>query len=217
LFIRAEVFAPGLPGLNVRDVFLESPLRVLFASPDYLLPLAYVDNGDGTVTDNRTKLQWEKKGNTCVGGGNASAYCTVASECPGGTCSCGPHCVNNLYSWTVSGAPYPPDGTVFTSFLATLNGGDTGVGSCASNDGSTQAGGFAGHCDWRLPAIEELRGIVDLAAPECKVFPGSCIDETVFGPTIAGLYWSASTQAGSPAGRSMLGIGERSAATNSVP
>ena len=62
----------------------------------------FVDNGDGTVTDNQTGLQWEKKvGNTCDAGGNAGASCTVASECPGGTCSCsGPHCVNNTYSWS---------------------------------------------------------------------------------------------------------------------
>src|SRR5262249_31397738 len=45
----------------------------------------FVDNGDGTVTDNQTGLQWEKKGNICVGGDNVGAYCTVASQCsPGG-------------------------------------------------------------------------------------------------------------------------------------
>src|SRR6185503_11063420 len=96
------------------------------ASPGYETRL--VDNGDGTVTDNQTRLQWEKKvGNTCDAGGNAGASCTVASECPGGTCSCsGPHCVNNTYSWCADAETNfvcdngnIPDGTAFTNFLNT--------------------------------------------------------------------------------------------------
>jgi hypothetical protein len=37
---------------------------------------------------------------------------------------------------------------------------------------------------------------VDLAAPGFSTFTGPCIDQTVFGPTVAGNYWSASTGAG---------------------
>jgi len=148
----------------------------------------FVDNGDGTVTDNETGLQWEKKvGNTCDAGANAGASCTVASECPGGACSCpGPHCVDNSYTWTATPGGTAPDGTAFTSFLAMLNGGVTGVGNCVSTNGATQTGGFAGHCDWRLPTIAELSTIL---AP-CGM--GPCID-SAFGPTAAAFYWSSTS------------------------
>ena len=87
---------------------------------------------------------------------------------------------DNVYTWS-TGAPYNPDGTAFFTFLATLNGPTP----------------FAGHGDWRLPTLTELKTIVDLAAPGCG--SGSpCIDETVFGPTQASLYWSATTFAGLP-------------------
>ena len=38
----------------------------------------FVDNGDGTITDNVTKLQWEQKSTTCPG----------------------VHCVTDLYTWS---------------------------------------------------------------------------------------------------------------------
>jgi len=130
-----------------------------------------VDNGDGTVTDHRTGLIWEQKDNTCPG----------------------IHCVNDTYTWSSTGTD--PDGTGFTSFLDTLNGGATGVGDCVSADGSTITGGFNSHCDWRLPTIAELRTIVALSAPGCG--SGSpCIDP-IFGPTDASGYWSSTTLAGS--------------------
>ena len=136
----------------------------------------FVDNGDGTVTDNQTGLIWEKKDNTCPG----------------------IHCVNDTYSWNVSGSPYPPDGTAFTSFLNTLNGGATGVGNCVSSDGNTQTGGFNNYCDWRLPTIGELNSIVDRSASGC--LSGSpCIDP-VFGPTVPSIYWTSTTFAGDPFG-----------------
>jgi hypothetical protein len=120
-----------------------------------------------TVTDRSTCLEWEKKTN-----------------------SAGVNNVNNLYSW--SQLIPAPDGTAFTDFLANLNGGATGVGNCES-DGSTQMGGFANHCDWRLPTIAELETIADTTVSGCG--SGSpCIDPT-FGPTDTALYWSASTAA----------------------
>lgn len=76
---------------------------------------AYVDNGDGTITDTRTGLMWAKKSDD-------------------GTI----HDKDNQYTWSVSGNL--ANGTAFTTFLATLNGG----------------GGFAGHTDWRLPNEIEL-------------------------------------------------------------
>ena len=94
-----------------------------------------------------------------------------------------------VYTW--SPALGPPSGTAFTGFLGTLNDGTSG-------DGSTTSGCFAGHCDWRLPAIGELAGIVDASAPGCSTFTGPCVDQTAFGPTVASGYFSASTVASAP-------------------
>lgn len=65
--------------------------------------LSYTDDGNGTFTDNNTRLMWEEKTGT-VG---------VAPGSPD------VHDVNNNYSWSSTGSA--ADGTVFTDFLATLN------------------------------------------------------------------------------------------------
>jgi hypothetical protein len=129
----------------------------------------YISNGDGTVTDNQTALMWEMKTSTC--GGEVT-------------------CVNNLYTWSSSGTA--ADGTLFTAFIAGLNGGDyyspsagqmvsAGVGTC-----------FANHCDWRIPTIAELKTIIETSASGCGSGP-PCIDPA-FGPTqVSDGYWSSSS------------------------
>jgi hypothetical protein len=140
--------------------------------PGYFAGGRFVDNGDGTVTDHQTGLQWEKK-TTAVGSGMNLAD---------------PHDVDNVYFWSSGGGGKTfPDGTMFTDFLAKLNG--------ASSDGVTLTGCFAGHCDWRLPTIVELQTLL-LAPFKCGTSP--CIDP-VFGPTIDFTYWSATTLAEEPA------------------
>lgn len=135
--------------------------------------LSYTDNGDGTITDNVTGLMWEKKDD-----------------------SGGIHDKDNGYTW--SGASYGDtnfmDGTMATTFLATLNAG----------------GGFAGHTDWRIPNAKELQSIVNYEIP----YPGPTVDPAFHHPatctgctdvtvvscscTESVAYWSSSTDRGSP-------------------
>jgi hypothetical protein len=132
----------------------------------------FVDNGNGTVTDKRTCLVWEKKTGT-IGS---------LSECPAGPNCADPHNVNNTYQWS-SGFPFGLNGTVATVFLKQLN---------------DEA--FAGHTDWRLPTNAgsiphltgqdpELESIV-LAPYPCGTSP--CIAPAL-GPTAATSYWSSSS------------------------
>jgi hypothetical protein len=60
----------------------------------------FIDNGDGTISDPKTRLTWEKK-----------------------TADSSVHDVNNTYTWSF-GATGPPNGTAFRRFLASLNGRD---------------------------------------------------------------------------------------------
>jgi hypothetical protein len=67
----------------------------------------FEDNGDGTVTDWLTGLQWEKKTDD-------------------GTV----HDKDNLYSWSVTSPFTAADGTAFTSFLPALNSGGCFAEQC---------------------------------------------------------------------------------------
>ena len=67
--------------------------------------LRFVDNGDGTVTDGLTGLQWEQKQDLDL--------MPVPEN---------PHDADNVYTWSAGGAPVPAaNGTVFTSFVSALN------------------------------------------------------------------------------------------------
>lgn len=69
----------------------------------------------------------------------------------------------------------PFDGTAATDFLARLNGGPDKA--C-----------YAGHCDWRLPTIDELEGIF-ASGPSCEEAP--CPADDIFLPMSSNAHWSS--------------------------
>jgi Protein of unknown function (DUF1566)/Collagen triple helix repeat (20 copies) len=136
----------------------------------------YVICGDGTLVDTSTGLMWE------ITTGTLGAILTNPPLTD----------VNNLYTWTDSNYfsfPYPPTGTLYSVFLEPLNN--------LVFASSAYCSGFAGHCDWRIPTIGELRTIVASTCPGGDTV--ACIDPA-FGPTVASAYWSSSTYASDPDG-----------------
>jgi hypothetical protein len=147
---------------NCRQAYVAkwANFQTLFRSTSCAAP-RLVDNGDGTVADNLTGLQWEQKD-------DRDRVLNPAD----------PHDADNVYSFSATGTA--GDGSVYTSFVAKLNG------SC-----------FAHQCDWRLPTLMELLTILDPTEGKCGGDKGPCIDR-IFGPTHAALYWSTTPVAGNP-------------------
>ena len=127
----------------------------------------YQVNGDGTATDYDTGLMWEQK-----------------------TDDGSVHDKDNTYSWTTLSGGTKPNGTAFTDFLGMLNDGSSTYMTIVA--GESPSGCFAGHCDWRMPSIGELRTIV--LAPDLAC-DSPCIDQTVFGPTAVDNYTRSATTA----------------------
>jgi Protein of unknown function (DUF1566)/Collagen triple helix repeat (20 copies)/IPT/TIG domain len=141
----------------------------------------YVANGDGTVTDNQTGLMWQMEASNTL---------------------------NQNYSWTIS-SPFA-DGSLFSDFLAALNGGewyspDTAVYSIANlgagvagqeipsiNGANNPAPCLANHCDWRIPTRAELRTLVEFSEV-CPALPGFPCINPIFGATQASKYWTATS------------------------
>jgi len=142
------------------------------------VPSRFSDNGDGTATDRVSGLMWEQKDDL------------------GGI-----HDKDDQYSWCANAAPVdnscdngvgPFDGTVKTAFLDVLNDVGGGGASC-----------FAGHCDWRLPTVFELKELLQTVGGGSCSPPAPCFNPelpglTQTGPGLNDFYWSATTQAGSP-------------------
>ena len=118
-----------------------------------------------TVFDHQTGLEWEKKTNDPD--------------------------TDNDYTWS-TGTPWNPNGAAFTVFLAFLNDGGECVTESAAGTAVT-SWGYAGHCDWRLPTISELKTIVDCSHGAPCVAP-------ILGPTQSTNYWSSSSDANVPYG-----------------
>lgn len=117
----------------------------------------FVDNGDGTITDNLTGLMWEKK-------------------VPGTGCL---HCVEDVYDWFEA----------MSDWIALVNGP---LQSADDVDDPGFEGGLAGHSDWRVPSLTELKTL-----PSCVQCP-----QVILGSEercSRDNYWSATVLAGSTA------------------
>lgn len=159
-------------------------------------PLRYRDNGDGTITDENTKLMWEKK-----------------DQASGGL-----HNWNNTYPWegTCSNSSTTLCGTVAdcpSNGTCNVSGGAMTIFQWVAQLNTTPC--FANYCDWRIPNVKELQSIVDYETylpPVDAAFNNNCTSGCTVdganntrecsctqsaGPS-KGYYWSGSTYAPSP-------------------
>ena len=147
-------------------------------------PLSYTDNGDGTITDDNTRLMWEKKND-----------------------SGGIHDVDDTYAWDTTSGALPG----FALFIDKLNNTCDGDGFVQCDDDNTCGAsgqcGFAGHRDWRVPNVKELVSILDYGGEAPNVHPVfhsecvpgcvecSCTVDSISTPG-GGCYWSATSVVG---------------------
>ncbi|MBX3025283.1 DUF1566 domain-containing protein [bacterium] len=170
----------------------------------------FADNADGTVTDNQSGLQWEKKVKLDYNPDFAN-----------------PHDADNYYPWsgtcTVNTSKFcQPAAAAATLCAANAEGGTTGCDECTGGDGTCNqsttiwtwaadlnSANFAGHNDWRVPRLQELQGILDYADTTPPVVDvafdgGSCgvacadITNAACSCTRSSHHWSATTSAPDP-------------------
>ena len=106
----------------------------------------FTPNGDGTVTDNATKLMWVQDPSLCGVGGYPNTWATTLDT-------------PKTMKWTDA------------------------IANC-------EALVYAGHTDWRLPNINELRSIIDYS----RVLPAIYTSYFTCSPfTSPYFYWSSTT------------------------
>jgi len=167
----------------------------------------FVDNADGTISDNDTGLTWEKKVKL--------DFTTDLANLQD---------ADNFYRWSgacsIGGALCQPDAPAETACLAGVEGDPNGCAQCVSGVCNLSSSGvtvwqwltalntanYAGHADWRLATKGEYVSIIDdtdVTPPVVNVaFHGaSCgaactdVNDPACSCTRSINYWSASTYA----------------------
>ncbi len=178
----------------------------------------FVDNANGTITDNDTGLTWEKKV-------EMDFTLDLANR----------QDADNSYRWSGSCSVTTrklcqPDAASEAACLAGVEGDPAGCAQCTGGEGTCtvtpngtiwqlvaalNAANYGGHNDWRVPTRFELEGILDLASTTSPVvdaaFLGaSCgaactdVNDPACSCTKPDGYWSASTYGTGPANASVV-------------
>jgi hypothetical protein len=145
---------PTVAPTTAGPTFTASPTRTATTMPTPTV--RYVDHGDGSITDQRTGLTWEKK------------------DRAGGL-----HDVDAVYFWAglcSDGSAYCQPNAAAAAACAAVPGVTAGCALCAGSatcDTSSRmtiwewvsqlnVAGFAGHDDWRIPTVHDDGGTAEL-------------------------------------------------------
>ncbi len=172
----------------------------------------FVDNANGTITDNDTGLTWEKKV-------KLDSTLDLANR----------QDADNSYRWSgncsvTTSKRCQPDAASEAACLAGVEGDPLGCAQCTGGEGTCtvtpngtiwqvvaalNTANYGGHNDWRVPTRLELEGILDLSdtTPPTvnSAFAGaSCgaactdVNNPACSCTQSNFYWSASTYGPNP-------------------
>jgi hypothetical protein len=146
----------------------------------------YVDNGDGTITDTKTGLMWEKKSD------DGSI-----------------HDKDTTYTWGQDTSPYSMNGTMVTTFLAALNTGSGFAGHTDWRLPNRRELESIVNLENTSPAVSAAFntncGADSSGNAGCMVTACSC--------TVPDYYWSSSTDALSPQNAWIVYFGDGNIAT----
>jgi hypothetical protein len=167
----------------------------------------FIDNADGTITDQQTGLMWEKK----VKRDGTTDFVNLQDA-------------DNTYRWSGQCSSNAsklcqPTALAAAACAAGVEGNPSGCAQCTGGDGgcnaadtvwtwmlALNAANFAGHADWRVPTRDELASIIDYTSPTSPAVDvafqgascgGTCtaVANAACSCTQSGNYWSQATYA----------------------
>ncbi|HEY2774237.1 MAG TPA: DUF1566 domain-containing protein [Candidatus Binatia bacterium] len=122
----------------------------------------FVDNHDGTITDNQTGLQWERT----FGPGNGNLSWAGKCEISGNFCQSSPNAATACNVWTEGsrlGCAQCGEGEGTCIDPNAAYGAPTPAWTVWDRIVELNAASFAQHYGWRVPKLSELESIIDLA------------------------------------------------------